>query len=80
MRRVLISGRFDCIELEERNYEFCNLIPGPNFVVANEESSKSDAGLESIKFLNQVIRDPKLLEGLSNFFKTHNTLDLVSSE
>ena len=74
-----IAYKVDVLDLWKLS-NFTNLIPRSDSIVAHEQGVELDAWVKSFKLLNLIVWNPKLLECLTNFIKTDNSLDIVSSK
>ena len=57
-----------------------DLIPTLDPVVAHVESVELKAWVETLELLDLVVREPELLQGLTDLVETNNSLDVVSGK
>ena len=83
---ILAERRPDDVSLEQDildlggHGDLVKLIPRSNSVVAEEEGGELDAVLESVDLIDLVVGEPELFEGLTDFIKSHDSLNVVTRQ
>ena len=60
--------------------KFANFFPVLDFVVRRKEHLQLDAWCKTFESLDQVVRNPQLLQGLPDLIEANNSPDVVAAE
>ena len=70
------GGTLDLWQLRQLS----DLVPHLDPVVGHEKNRQLDAWVETFQLFDLIVREPELLQGLADFIKSDDSLDVVSAE